>query len=131
MSTFVNEPAVYHRFGAPQGRQDLRDSGWLLVELLRVIRSAASRGDRANASAKSAPLLAELLTAYGRPWPALQVPERLMISATIRNDSVEIHVEGTDEFESILAVRFDYGGRLLTWKSWSDPRPRRAELGQH
>lgn len=129
MSRVANESPTYHRSYRMVYDQSSPDPGWLLVELLRVLRPSGSDGDVSAATSKAAPLLAELLNIHGRPWPVLQVPDRLAIEVVIRNDSVRIRVEPTDGFESVLAVRFDYTGRLLTWKSWSNPRSPQSVAG--
>lgn len=129
MSRVANESPTYHRSYRMVYDQSSPDPGWLLVELLRVLRPSGPDGDVSAATSKAAPLLAELLNIHGRPWPVLQVPDRLAIEVVIRNDSVQIRVEPTDGFESVLAVRFDYTGRLLTWKSWSNPRSPQSVAG--
>lgn len=129
MSQIAVQSSSYRRPYSLVREQASADPGWLLVELLRVLRPSGPDGDVSAATSKAAPLLAELLNIHGRPWPVLQVPDRLAIEVVIRNDSVQIRVEPTDGFESVLAVRFDYTGRLLTWKSWSNPRSPQSVAG--
>lgn len=101
------------------------------TELLQVLRSSVAHGNLAGTSVIIAPLLAKLLAAHGRSWPVLQVPDRLMIDAVFGDDSVDLRVESNDEFESVLTVKFDFGGKLLTWRSWSEARPCRAKPLYH
>jgi hypothetical protein len=95
----------------------------LLVELVQELRPLRPSGDAPTATHRQAALLARLLAANQRSWPALQQPEGLAFDLNIRNDRLRIRIMPLDWAGPLLEVQFDRTGRLLTWQSWSAKPP--------